>query len=92
MIELRLGLTRLDVEVKELVRLEERELDVSFVVENNDVVVAAPVCASASIEENGYGSSEVVRLVVQQSGPPRPCPGNRHSTSCCRQGRNDSLQ
>ena len=27
-----------------------------------------------SIVEKGYGSSEVVRLVSQQLGPPRPCP------------------
>lgn len=33
-----------------------------------------PDCVDLSIAENGYGSSEVVRLVSQQSGPPGLCP------------------
>ena len=31
-------------------------------------------CSDLSIAENGYGSSEVVKVVSQQFGPPRPCP------------------
>ena len=64
------ALVRLDGET--LVRLEEGELEVRVV----DVtkVVTAPDCPCLSIVKNGYGSSEVVRLVVQQLGPSASCP------------------
>jgi hypothetical protein len=69
----RKGLVRL--EKKELARLEEKELDLKFAPDSDDIDAGVSVCANASIEEKGYGSSEMIRLVVQQSGPPRPCPG-----------------
>ena len=62
-----------ELEGEEPVKLEEEELDVSVTVDNFELV-AAPDCPGISTVENGYGISEVVRLVVQQSGPPRPCP------------------
>ena len=61
------------VDALELMGLEEEELDVSVAVDNTEVVATAD-CPSLLAVENGYGSSEVVRLVVQQFGPPRPCP------------------
>ena len=61
------------VDVSELVGLEGEEPDMSVVVDNT-VVVIVPDCLEVLIVEIGYGSSEVVRLVVQQSGPPNPCP------------------
>lgn len=58
----------------ELVGLKEEELDVSVAVDTAELV-AAPDCSNISTVENGYGVSEVVRLVVQQFQPPGPCPG-----------------
>ena len=52
------------VDVLELVRFEEEELDMSVVVD----------CLEVLIVEIGYGSSEVVILVAQQFGLPNPCP------------------
>lgn len=61
-----------DFGASELVRLEEEERDMSVaVVDNTDVVTD---CLGVLIVEIGYGSSEVVRLVVQQFEPPNPCP------------------
>ena len=61
--------------VPELVELDgEEEEDVSVAVDNPKVAPAVD-CPDLSVAENGYGSSAVVRLVVQQSTPPRPCPG-----------------
>lgn len=52
---------------------EEEEVDLSDAVDNNEVL-AVPDFPDPSIVESGYGSSEVVELVAQQSTPPRPCP------------------
>lgn len=57
----------------ELVRLNEEEVDVSAVVDNNEATIVSDFCV-LSIVESGYGLSEVIRLVSQQSSPPRPCP------------------
>ena len=54
-----------------LVRLENRGLVDSVGVDNINVI---------SIAENGYGSSEVVRLVSQQFAPPRTCPACASTT------------
>ena len=61
------------LEEEELEGLEEEELDVSVAVDDTELVAAFD-CPDPSTAENGYGSSEVVELVVQQSEPPRPCP------------------
>ena len=61
------------VGVAVLIRPEERELVESCAVENTKVPAAVD-CSDLSIAENGYGSSEVVKVVSQQFGPPRPCP------------------
>lgn len=54
------------------VRLEEEGLDVSVAVDNTELV-SAHDCPGRSTVENGYGASGV-KLVMQQSGPARPCP------------------
>ena len=56
-----------------LIEPEERELVEGVAVENTEVPAAVD-CSDLSIAENGYGSREVVKLVSQQVGPPRPCP------------------
>ena len=56
-----------------VVRLEERALVVNVAVEDTEVLAAAD-CSELSIVENGYGSSEVVKVVSQQFTSPRPCP------------------
>ena len=61
------------VRVAVTIRPEEREL-VEGVKLANIEVPAAVDCSDLSIAENGYGSSEVVKVVSQQFGPPRPCP------------------
>ena len=71
--EVELEEEELEEEELEEEKLEEEKLDVSVAVENNEVV-AAPDPPGLSVAENGYGASEVVKLVVQQFGPPRPCP------------------
>lgn len=61
------------VSVAVLIGSEERELVEGVAVENTEVLAAAD-CSDLSIAENGYGSSEVVKVVSQQFGLPRPCP------------------
>ena len=56
-----------------LIRPEERESFESVAVGNTEALAAAD-CPDLSIAENGYGSSEVVKVVSQQFTPPRPCP------------------
>ena len=72
------------VDCKEILRLKEGEgTDVDVVSKEVEVVevilddIDEPATADRpglSIAEKGYGSSEVVRLVSQQLGPPRPWP------------------
>ena len=63
------------VDARELVGLkEEMEVVVSVTVDSNEVTTV-PDFLGLTIAEAGYGSSEVVKWVAQQSGPPKPCPG-----------------
>ena len=74
------------VDCKEVLRVKEGEgTDVDVVLVPKEVAVVEvilddidePATADGpglSIAENGYGSSDVVRLVSQQLGPPRPWP------------------
>lgn len=64
------------LEVDELVVFEVDELEVFERVDllMLDEEVASSDCAGLSMTENGNGFREVTKSVVQQSGPPRPCP------------------
>jgi hypothetical protein len=60
-------LTRLDVKGKGLAALEKKG-------QAGDLHQTEMTFDGVAPVSRGYGSSEVVKLVVRQSKPPRPCP------------------